>query len=410
MNPLFKRNVFNYLLDLKEKYPVLAIVGARQVGKTTLAKAVAKDFLYMDLEKASNFDRLANDPEFFFKQHPQHIIFDEAQALPELFPILRSVIDENRSQKGRFILTGSSSSEILHNISESLAGRITIIELGTLKANEYYQQPLSKFYQLFEQPLKKDNVIIHSPSLSIQQIQNFWFLGGYPEPILGDQSFYREWMTDYQSTYINRDIAKLFPRLDRVAYRRFITMLGKLSSKIINKSDLARSIGVSQPTISEYLDIANGTFVWRQLLSFENNVNKSIIKMPRGHMRDSGLLHHLLHIDSLESLQNDPIAGFSFEAFVIEEMLKGLQDARIRHFDAYYYRTRSGAEIDLILEGSFGLLPIEIKYGYQVSRSQLRTLNDFIIKNNVSFGMLVNQSDRMEWLTDNILQVPIGCL
>ena len=410
MDRPFQRNIFNYLIDLKAQYPAIAILGARQVGKTTLAKATAKDFFYMDLEKASDFDRVANDPEFFFKQHPQHVIFDEAQELPELFPILRSIIDENRSQKGRFILTGSSSAELLHNISESLAGRIAIIELGTLKATEYYRKPLSPFYQLFEQPLEKNKITIQTPQLSMQQIQAFWLMGGYPEPILNDPGFYKEWMTDYQSTYINRDIAKLFPRLDKVAYRRFITMLGKLSSKIINKSDLARSIGVSQPTISDYLDIANGTFVWRQLLSFESNVNKSIVKMPRGHIRDSGLLHHLLHIDNLESLQNDPIAGFSFEAFVIEEILKGLQDARIRNFDAYYYRTRSGAEIDLVIEGPFGLLPIEIKYGYQVSRMQLRTLNDFIVNNHLPFGLLANQSDRMEWLTDNILQVPAGCL
>lgn len=217
-------------------------------------------------------------------------------------------------------------------------------------------------------------------------------------------------MTDYQSAYVNRDIARLFPRLNKIAYRRFISMLGKLSSKIINKSELARSIGVTQPTITEYLDIADGTFLWRRLPSFERNINKSVVKMPRGHIRDTGLLHHLLHIDTLESLQSDPIAGFSFEAFVIEEILKGLQDARLRQVDAYYYRTRSGAEIDLILEGPFGVLPIEIKYGYQVSRHQLRALNDFVDKNKLPFGVLINQSEEVEWLSDRIVKIPAGCL
>lgn len=409
-SPAFQRNIYNYLIDLMKKYPAVAIVGARQTGKTTIAKAVSPGFRYMDLEKPSDFDRLANDPEFFFKQHPDQVMFDEAQMLPELFPVLRGVIDEARSKKGRFILTGSSSPELLDNISESLAGRIAIIELGTLKANEYFHVPLSSFYEMFANSLQKDKVVMQQPQLTSKQIQTFWFLGGYPEPLLEDRAFHQEWMQDYQTTYVNRDIAMLFPRLDKIAYRRFIAMLGKLSSKVINKSDLARSIGVSQPTITEYLEIANATFIWRQLRSFENNINKSVVKMPRGHLRDSGLLHNLLHIDSLDKLQSDPIAGFSFEAFVIEEILKGLQDARLRNFDAYYYRTRSGGEIDLILEGAFGLLPIEIKYGYRTQLNQLRTLNDFVIKNNLEFGIVINQSERMEWLSKTILQVPAGCL
>ena len=406
----FKRNILSYLIDLIEKFPAIAIIGARQVGKTTLAKTVGHNFFYMDLEKGSDYDRLASDPEFFFKQHPTRIIFDEAQELPELFPILRSVIDEQRSLKGRFIITGSSSPELLHNISESLAGRIAIIELGTLKANEYYQQPLSNFYDIFSMSLSKKHIPITLPLLTIQQIQMFWLKGGYPEPINQNEEFYRDWMTDYQLTYVNRDIAKLFPRLNKVNYRRFITMLGRLSSKIINKNDLARSLNVSQPTVSEYLDIASGTFLWRQLSSFENSISKNVIKMPRGHICDSGLLHSLLHINNLEKLHNDPIVGFSFEAFVIEEILKGLQDARIRDFEAYYYRTRSGAEIDLILEGAFGLLPIEIKYGFNVSRKQLQTLTGFIEKNNLEFGLLINQSERIEWLTNKIIQIPVGCL
>jgi predicted AAA+ superfamily ATPase len=406
----FQRNITPYLADLLKQFPVVGIIGARQVGKTTLAKTVAKDFLYMDLELNSDFDRLTHDPEFFFKQNPSHVIFDEAQLLPTLFPTLRSVIDSNRQEKGRFIITGSSSPELLDNISESLAGRIAILELGTLKANEFYQKPMSAFYQMFSNKLSKENISIQTPQLTHEEVQNFWLKGGYPEPILQDKNFYREWMTSYQQTYINRDIAQLFPRLNTVNYRRFISMLGKLSSKLINKSDLARSLNVSQPTITDYLNIADGTFIWRQLLSFENNVTKSVIKMPRGHIRDSGLLHNLLHIDNLSDLQNDPCCGFSFEGFVIEEILKGLQDARVRNFDAYYYRTRSGAEIDLILEGTFGLLPIEIKYGYTTTLNQLRTLNDFIQSNNLPFGILVNQSDRVEWINERILQVPTGCL
>jgi hypothetical protein len=406
----YQRNIHKYAIDLMNEFPILAILGARQVGKTSLSKMLAPDFRYFDLEKSADYERIARDPEFFFKQYPSNIILDEAQVYPEIFPLLRGVVDDQRQKKSRFIITGSSSPELLKNISESLAGRIAIIELGTLKANEYYHYPLSDFYKIFQQKLDKNKINIHTPALSLQQLQKFWFTGGYPEPISGSSQFYHDWMTNYQATYLDRDIAKLFPRLDKIAYRRFLSMMAKISGKIINKSDIARSLSVSEPTVSHYFDIANGTYLWRSLPSYEKNSVKSIVKMPKGHIRDTGLLHHLLHIDSLEELQNDPDCGFSFEAFVIEEILKGLQDAKMRDVESYFYRTRNGAEIDLILEGRFGLLPIEIKFGTKIARQQLKSLIDFIKDNDCAFGIVINQSDQIEWLTEDIIQIPAGYL
>ncbi|MGA2654401.1 MAG: ATP-binding protein [Gammaproteobacteria bacterium] len=402
----YKRNISPHLKTLMALFPVVAIIGARQVGKTTLAKEVGHDFMYVDLEKPSDFDRVMNDPELFLKQYPSKVIFDEAQLSPSLFATLRGVIDEKRDEKGRFILTGSSSPELLTHISESLAGRIAIIELGTLKANEFYQTPLSDFYQIFKQPLSKEHMVINSQALSFSQLQDMWFKGGYPEPRrLDNDLFYQEWMVNYESTYINRDIARLFPKLNKIAYRKFLAMLAELSSKSLNKSDIARSLNVSEPTVTDYIAIVAGTFLWRSLPSFDHNIIKRIVKMPRGHIRDSGLLHHFLHIKNLQQLQSSVIAGYSFEAFIIEEILKGLQDSRIQA-DAYYYRTYSGAEIDLILEGDFGVLPIEIKYGSRILSRQLRAMTEFIQEHQLPFGMVINQGDRLEWLTDKIIQIP----
>ena len=410
MSPVYQRNITAHLVEIMAKFPAVAIIGARQVGKTTLAKVVGENFTYVDLEKPSDYDRVTRDPEFFLKQNPSNIIFDEAQLYPELFAILRGAIDEQRDKKGRFIITGSSSPELLNNVSESLAGRIAIVELGTLKANELFKAPLSDFYQNFKQMLTKETFRIESRPQSFDQIQEAWFKGGYPEPYaMQDNSFYQEWMVNYETTYVNRDIARLFPKLDKVAFRRFITMLGELSSKTLNKSDIGRSIAVSEPTVADYIDIAHGTFIWRSMPSFEQNVTKRIVKMPRGHIRDTGLLHHLLHIGSLEQLQSSIIAGFSFEAFVIEEILKGLQDIRVQT-EAYYYRTHAGAEIDLVLKGNFGMLPIEIKYGSTVLSRQLRSMTEFIEEHRLPFGVLINQADRIEWLTKNIIQVPAGYL
>jgi predicted AAA+ superfamily ATPase len=402
----YQRNITSHLVDMMRKFPAIAIIGARQVGKTTLAKTVGRNFTYVDLEKPSDYDRVTRDPEFFLKQTPSDIIFDEAQLYPELFAVLRGVIDEQRDKKGRFIITGSSSTELL----QSLAGRIAIIELGTLKANELFQNPLSDFYQQFKQTLSQENFKIESQPRSFDQTQEAWFKGGYPEPCsMHDDSYYQEWMVNYETTYVNRDIARLFPKLDKVAFRRFITMLGELSSKTLNKSGIGRSIGITEPTVSDYIDIASGTFIWRSMPSFEQNVTKRIVKMPRGHIRDTGLLHHLRHIGSLKQLQSSVVAGFSFEAFVIEEILKGLQDVRVST-QAYYYRTHSGAEIDLVLEGNFGILPIEIKYGSTVLSRQLRSMTEFIQDHRLPFGILINQANKIEWLTKNIIQVPVGYL
>jgi predicted AAA+ superfamily ATPase len=410
MKQAFQRNITPFIKEMMKKFPAIVMIGARQVGKTSLAQIIGHDFTYIDLEKPSDYDRVSRDPEFFLKQNPSQVIFDEAQLYPELFKVLRGVIDEQRNQPGRFIITGSSSTELIANVSESLAGRVAIIELGTLKANELFHHPFSDFYQNFKQPLNREQFKINTPPLSFNQIQEAWFLGGYPEPCLRqDEVYYQEWMSHYEATYVNRDIARLFPKLNKIAFRRFITMLSELSSKTLNKSDLGRSIGVSEPTVSDYIDIVQGTFIWRSMPSYEHNITKRIVKMPRGHIRDTGLLHHLLHIGSLKQLQGSIAAGLSFEAFVIEEILKGLQDARVQA-QSYYYRTHSGAEIDLILEGKFGILPIEIKYGSSILSRQLRSMTEFIQEHDLPFGVIINQADRIEWLTPRIIQIPAGYL
>jgi predicted AAA+ superfamily ATPase len=215
-------------------------------------------------------------------------------------------------------------------------------------------------------------------------------------------------MENYRDTYINRDIASLFPRLNKITYRRFLTILSKLSGTIINKRDLGRALEVNEGTAKEYLSIAEGTFLWRSLSSFERNIIKSIIKMPKGYMRDTGLLHYLTRINSLEDLIEDPLVGNSFESFVIEEILKGLEATFVTNWSPHYYRTKNGAEIDLLLDGPFGLLPIEIKYGASVKSKQLTTLSQFIDEHNLPFGMVINQSSSVEWLSPTIVQIPVG--
>ena len=217
-------------------------------------------------------------------------------------------------------------------------------------------------------------------------------------------------MEIYEAIYISLDIAKLYPQLNKIAYQRFLTMLCNLSGTILRKSDVGRALEVSEGSIREYLSIAEGTFLWRALPSYEKSVSKSLIKMPKGYVRDTGLLHSLLRITTSEQLYRDPIIGHSFEGFVIEEIIQGLQSTMLTHWSYSYYRTRAGAEIDLILEGPFGTIPIEIKYGTTVQKKHLNHLQVFLHDNDFPFGIVINQSEKCLWLTNNIFQLPANYL
>lgn len=408
-----KRNLEKKIIKLLDMFPAVIVLGARQTGKTTLAKKLKPRWRYFDLEKPSDFELITQDIEFFFSQYSSDIIIDEAQKYPKIFEVLRGVIDQQRDRPGRFIITGSSSPDILKASSESLAGRVALVELGTLKANEYFETPLSKFYSLFEDKISIENInetLTTLPPLTSKQMQTPWIKGGYPEPVLKSEEFYTSWMEFYRDTYVNRDIASLFPKLNKIAYQRFLTLLCKLSGNILNKRDIARTIEISETTIAEYLIIAEGTYIWRNLPSFEENPMKSIIKMPKGYIKDTGLMHYLLNINNFDELYHSLFMGHSFEAFVVEEIIKGLQATFITNWKPYYYRTRDGAEIDLILKGPFGCLPIEIKCGIYHPLKQLASLKRFIEEMDLPLGMIIDQSDNIEWLTPNIIRIPIGWL
>lgn len=407
-----KRNLYRKIDKLLDIFPVVLLIGARQTGKTTLSQALRPEWQYFDLENSKDHDLISRDYDFFFSEYPRHLIIDEAQEDPGLFRHLRGVIDAKREEKGRFILTGSSSPDLLAHASESLAGRIAVVEIGTLKINEILEQPLPDFYQLFSQPLGDESAIwLKTLTPATDDVIPYFLKGGYPEPILADSDFaYSAWMENYYQTYINRDIKQLFPRLDSIRYRRFVNMLASLSGTIINKAQLGRSVDVSEVTIRDYLEIADKTYVWRTIPSYENTPSKSLLKMPKGQLRDSGLTHYLAGIESREALLRSPQVGHNFESFITEEIIKGIQATEVTRWDYYFYRTKNGAEVDLVLEGSFGVLPIEIKFGQQTSARQLAALQRFVKDNDLPLGIVINNSTEVRMLADRIVQIPAGCI
>lgn len=395
-------------------FPVVAIIGSRQCGKSTLAKDLRAEWDYYDLENPNDYQLISNDPIAFFAIHKNHVIIDEAQQYPDLFKVMRGIIDDDRKQKGRFIITGSSSPHIVKAITESLAGRIATVEMWPFKQGEFYEKDTSKIYSLWtsEDTSARDFYPL-KPIVDPSESSKVWFQGGFPEPLIESEhhpDFLQQWQENYIANYIARDIRALFPRLKIHNFRRFLTLLSQYSGHQLNMSDMARSLEISVSTVKDYLDIIHHTFIWRNLSPHTKNPLKKIQKANKGLFRDQGLLHYFLRIADIDHLLLHPVAGFSFESFVVEEIIRGLQTTMATNLEFSYYRTIDKSEVDLIIEGNFGVIPIEIKLSSSIKRTTLRSLNIFIKDRQCPYGIIVNRAQRIEQITDKIIQIPVHYL
>ena len=392
-------------------FPVVTLIGPRQCGKSTLVQQLHPDWKYYDLENPNDYQLITDDPVSFFSIHSGQVIIDEAQQYPDLFKVLRGVIDSDRSTKGRFLLTGSSSPNIVKGITESLAGRNATVEMAPFKQGEYYEQSLSALYEmLLDASTRPVDFLQLKPSLRLEQSMNVWFKGGFPEPLIEcekNEDFHKHWMENYIADYINRDIRGLFPRLNIHHFRRFLSLLAQYSGHQMNMSSMARALGVSVPTVKDYLDIIHQTFLWRNLEPYTKNPLKKVQKANKGFFRDQGLLHYLLKINDLDQLLIHPVAGFSFESFVIEEIIRGLQATMSTQLTFSYYRTIDKSEVDFVVESSSAVLPFEIKLNSMVNRKSLRGLELFMKDVKSSYGIVINRGKRVELLTERIVQIPV---
>jgi uncharacterized protein len=412
---MLDRNHRDKALRLLENFPVLVVLGARQVGKSTFVQQLAADWLYLDLENPKDAERVLDSAELFFADHPEHVILDEIQAFPEVLRVLRGVIDKDRKKCGRFIITGSASFELITQVSESLAGRVAVIEMHPLAQNELKKKPRAAFFDLFESPLslaEGESLLglepVEQGTLSSREAM-LW--GGYPEPALrGDSGFRLDWYENYFLTYIQRDILALFPRLDLIKYRRVVQMLSHVSHSIINRSEISRSIEASEKSVRDYLEIIEGTYFWRSLPAFHTNKIKTTVKMPKGHFRDTGLCCFLQNLRSADALETYPRLGNLFEGFVVEEIIRGLEAGGARRLEYFHFRTKASGEIDLIIEGDFGILPVEVKYGSNTKKAELRAMRNFVEAHAIPFGLVMNHCPRPGRITENIFQIPVSCL
>jgi predicted AAA+ superfamily ATPase len=339
------RRIQNTIENRLSRSPAVAILGPRQVGKTTLAKGLAKksqeDFTYLDAENPLDVAKLTDAYTFLSRYKLVTVIIDEVQLMPSLFSIMRPLIDEHRIP-GRFILLGSATPALVKGVSESLAGRIAYIELTPIN--------------ICELPDKID-------------MERHWFTGGYPEPLLNlDPEYAKEWLNDFIKSYVERDLAYLFGiELAPSILRNFWSMLAHSSGNVWNAEVFARSLGVSAPTVLRYANFLEGGYMIRRLQPWLVNAKKRLVKSPKIYIRDTGILHRLLNISSFEHLQGHPGIGASWEGYVIEQIYQVLPD----ELDMFFYRTQAGAECDLVLvRGIRPLACIEIKLSNSPSVSR----------------------------------------
>jgi predicted AAA+ superfamily ATPase len=374
MNAIFPRLAVQRLRHLASQFPAVLILGARQVGKTTLARAAFPDHAYVDLETPRLRELFTEDAAFQIgRQAGGGVILDEAQAVPAVFAALRGIIDADRQRRGAFVLLGSAQPALVRGVAESLAGRVGILELEPLTAVEAGGGPA---------PLPW---------------QRLWLAGGFPDALRGD---FREWQEAYLRTYIERDLPQLGIEADALFLRRLLTMLAHQQGGLLNVAALAGALGASHGRVSRALDIFEQTFLLRRLPPFFRNVGKRLTKAPKAYLRDTGLLHHLLGISSPDALDAHPARGASWETFVVEDLLRR---ERLAHpyGQAFFWRTAAGAEIDLLLQRGEAMQAVEIKTGIGTGR-QARGLGDALADAGATTGWIVDQGAGVEPLNARV--------
>jgi predicted AAA+ superfamily ATPase len=370
-------------MRLAEQFPAVLILGPRQCGKTTLARHFLHG-TYFDLERPSDHQVFAGDVELALSRLDEPLILDEAQTVPQLFSVLRSIIDQKRDRTGRFYLLGSVNPALVRQVSESLAGRVGIVELTPFLYAE-----------------------VAGPDLDLG---NYWLRGGYPDACReADEQRRVRWHEHYVQALVERDLARHGLKTSPFEIRRFLGMLAHLHGGLLNASDLGRSLGVSYHTVGSYLDILEGHFLIRRLQPWSANLGKRLVKSPKIYVRDSGLLHYLLGIRNDRDLLQSPRRGASWEGCLAEQII-ALEKLHHAGSQFWFYRTHAGAEIDLLIERGGQRIGYEFKCASAVGRSDASGLKAALTDGVIAEGSVVYFGTRRYPLEDHIEALPAETL
>ncbi len=336
---LLSRSVHQSIQDRLTRMPAVVLLGPRQVGKTTLAREIAARWtgaIYLDLERPVDRRRLADPDAYLRAQTGMLVVVDEIHRAPDLFGTLRGIIDERRragDRTGHFLLLGSASLDLMKQASETLAGRVAYVELTPIDAIE--------------------------AGTRTGGVNRLWSRGGFPDSLLADNDADSlNWRRSFVQSYLERDVPMFAPRLPAETVGRLWTMLAHAQGALLNQSKLAASLAVSTPAVGRYVDLLVDLLLVRRLRPWSGNVGKRLVRTPKTYVRDSGMVHALLDLETWNDVLGHPVAGPSWEGFVIENLVGAAGDRRT----PYFYRTEDGAEVDLLFErGGQVEMAIEIK-------------------------------------------------
>lgn len=405
------RHLTGQVREYLKQFPVVVVLGARQVGKTTLLAREFADWKRVDLEDAGIAQAIEADPALYLEDHPDNVWFDEAHQVPGLFPALRVAVDKDR-RAGRYLLSGSATGALAAQVSESLAGRAGVLVLQPLGVSEILRRAPAGFLETL---LQSEDAGIFAKQLWIrdldskQMLNQLWETGGFPEPVvLADAARRRRWFDSYVRLVSERDLVPTAGnRMGPVAARRLLRMLAARHGQPLNLSALARDFGTSTASIANFLDLLEGAFLWHRVEPYLSNIGKRLVRSPKGWVMDSGLLHALLDIQNWEELESHPSMGASFEGWVMQELMKAVGAADHRP-QFYHWRTHAGAEVDIVLERGTRLYPIEVKRATRVSAYDLRGMSSFLSAYSAKapFGIIVYRGE-LTRLGSNIVAVPV---
>ena len=398
------RHILPYLERMKKQFRVLLITGSRQVGKATLLKnKLLPEYDYVTLDDFSGLSIAQRDAALFFKNHPLPVIVDEVQRAPNLF-LQINLLADNSEEKGKIILTGSQSYKLLSNAADSLAGRVCIINMSSLSLREKYGIDFNTEFLPTEEYISKRKK-------SVKTYANLWnhiWRGSMPE--LADDTI--EWEAFYRSyirTYIDRDVADLIDVKNLVKFNNFMQCIASRVGELFNADSLARDVGVTSKTISQWTSILESSGVIKLLQPYEKNVSNRAVKTPKIYFMDTGLVCHLVGWSSSQVAMNGAMSGSLFENFVISEIIKSYYNSGHDSKDIYFYRDKDKKEIDLIIEKDNILYPIEIKKSAQPTIDMAKSLSVLhkIPGKTVGQGCILCQCDKMHYLSDNVAALPV---
>ena len=372
---MIRRRAIGVVKDLATQFPAVLILGARQCGKTTLARVFLKGE-YFDLEKPSDLQVFLGDPELALRRFQAPVIIDEAQTLPEIFPILRAVVDEKRGEKGRYFLLGSVNPALIKQISESLAGRVGVLELTPF-------------------------LLAEAKGLGVD-LATHWLRGGFPDACSEKSGVkWQRWQENYVRMFTERDLLRHGVKLSHIQTRRLLTMLAHQHGHLMNASELGRSLGITYHTVNAYLDLLEGHYLCRRLTPYYANLGKRLVKSPKVYIRDSGVFHYLLGISNERQLLESPYRGNSWEGYMVEQIIAMEQLAHAGS-QFFFYRTHAGSEIDLLIDRGRKRTGFEFKCALSVERKDWTNLKSAVSDGIIERGYVVYLGERSYTAADDI--------